>query len=239
MLDSRIGVNPLFIDEYTDFATENAEALVQRLIEHVFITAETVAIAVPLAVALGIAITYNDTAATIVLWLAGIAMTLPSLALFGLLVPFLGIGSPPVVFTLVLYSQLPVIRNTYIGLTGVDESIIEAGEGLGMSRWERLRRIQLPMALPVIVAGIRNAVVIVVGVAAVGSYIGAGGLGTIIFEGIREADTAAIVVATIVITALALVIDYGIATLEELLRLRNGESIEANRGVRLLRRAVA
>lgn len=239
MLDSRIGVDPLLIDEYTDFATENAEALVQRLIEHVFITAETVAIAVPLAVALGIAITYNDTAATIVLWLAGIAMTLPSLALFGLLVPFLGIGSPPVVFTLVLYSQLPVIRNTYIGLTGVDESIIEAGEGLGMTRWERLRRIQLPMALPVIVAGIRNAVVIVVGVAAVGSYIGAGGLGTIIFEGIREADTAAIVVATIVITALALVIDYGIATLEELLRLRNGESIEANRGVRLLRRAVA
>jgi len=238
MLNVQGGLVPL-AGPYVEFVTENAGAIVQRLFEHVFITAETVVIAVPLAVTLGIAITYNDVAATAVLWLAGIAMTVPSLALFGLLVPFLGIGSPPVVFTLVLYSQLPVIRNTYVGLTGIDPSTLEAGEGLGMTRTERLRRIQIPMALPVIMAGVRNAVVIVVGVAAVGAFIGAGGLGVFIFDGIRQGDPVRIVVATIVVSALALAVDYGIATLEQLLRLHNGESVDEKRGTQLLRRAVA
>jgi osmoprotectant transport system permease protein len=228
----------LLIGEYVQFALENSGELVTLLIEHVFITAQTVAIAVPIAVTLGIAITYDDRAATVVLWLAGIAMTIPSLAAFGLLIPFLGIGSPPVVFTLVLYSQLPVIRNTYVGLTGIEESTIQAGRGLGMTRGQRLRRIQIPKALPIILAGVRNAVVIVVGVAAVGAFIGAGGLGQLIFEGIRQADPVMTVVATIVVSALALASDYGIATIEQLLRIRNGEEINARVSTRLIKRTL-
>jgi len=228
----------LLVGEYVQFALENSGELVTLLIEHVFITAQTVAIAVPIAVTLGIAITYDDRAATVVLWLAGIAMTIPSLAAFGLLIPFLGIGSPPVVFTLVLYSQLPVIRNTYVGLTGIEESTIQAGRGLGMTRGQRLRRIQIPKALPIILAGVRNAVVIVVGVAAVGAFIGAGGLGQLIFDGIRQADPVMTVVATIVVSALALASDYGIATIEQLLRIRNGEEINARVSTRLVKRTL-
>lgn len=228
----------LLVGEYVQFALENSGELVTLLIEHVFITAQTVAIAVPIAVTLGIVITYDDRAATVVLWLAGIAMTIPSLAAFGLLIPFLGIGSPPVVFTLVLYSQLPVIRNTYVGLTGIEESTIQAGRGLGMTRGQQLRRIQIPKALPIILAGVRNAVVIVVGVAAVGAFIGAGGLGQLIFDGIRQADPVMTVVATIVVSVLALASDYGIATVEQLLRIRNGEEINARVSTRLIKRTL-
>lgn len=227
------------LGEYVTFVQENFGALVTRLVEHLLITAQTVAIAVPIAVTLGVAITYDDRAATGVLWLAGIAMTIPSLAAFGLLIPFLGIGSPPVVFTLVLYSQLPVIRNTYVGLTGIEEATKEAGRGLGMTRRQRLRRLQIPMALPIILAGVRNAVVIVVGVAAVGAYVGAGGLGEFIFNGIRMGDTVMIVVATIVVSALALAVDYSIATVEQLLRLRNGEEVDQRISTKALRRAFA
>lgn len=224
---------------YLQFVQENFGQLVARLIEHVVITAQTVAIAVPIAVTLGIVITYDDRAATLVLWLAGIAMTIPSLAAFGLLIPFLGIGSPPVVFTLVLYSQLPVIRNTYVGLTGIEEATKEAGRGLGMTRRQRLRRIQIPMALPIILAGVRNAVVIVIGVAAVGAYVGAGGLGEFIFNGIRRGDSVMIIVATVIVSALALLVDYSIATVEQLLRLRNGEAIDERVSTRILRRTLA
>jgi len=226
------------VGAYARFVSENVGELVTLLIEHVFITAQTVGIAVPIAVTLGIVITYDDRAATAVLWLAGIAMTIPSIAAFGLLIPFLGIGSPPVVFTLVLYSQLPVIRNTYVGLTGIEESTIQAGRGLGMTRTQRLRRIQIPKALPIILAGVRNAVVIVVGVAAVGAFIGAGGLGDFIFEGIRQDDPVMTVVATIVVSVLALVADYGIATIEQLLRIRNGEDIDGRISTQLVERAL-
>ena len=231
-------VPALLVGAYVRFVRENFGELVTLLVEHVFITAQTVAIAVPIAVTLGIAITYDDRAATGVLWLAGIAMTIPSLAAFGLLIPFLGIGAPPVIFTLVLYSQLPVIRNTYVGLTGIEESTIQAGRGLGMTRGQRLKRIQIPKALPIILAGVRNAVVIVVGVAAVGAFIGAGGLGDYIFEGIRSDNPVMTVVATIVVSILALAADYGIATIEQLLRIRNGEDIDGRISTRLVERAL-
>lgn len=229
---------PLFITPYIEFVTQNFNQLVARLVEHILITAETVLIAVPIAVGLGVLITYNEWAATVVLWLAGIAMTIPSLAAFGLLVPFLGIGSAPVVFTLIFYSQLPVIRNTYVGLTGVEEAMKEAGRGLGMTRRQRLRRIQIPMAAPIILAGVRNAVVIVIGVAAVGAYIGAGGLGEFIFNGIRQGDSVMIVVATIIVSLLALVADYGIATVEQVLRIRNGEQVEQRTSTQLIERTL-
>lgn len=238
MLASYAAATPL-VGAYVRFVQENFGELVTLLVEHVFITAQTVAIAVPIGVTLGIAITYDDRAATAILWLAGIAMTIPSLAAFGLLIPFLGIGSPPVVFTLVLYSQLPVIRNTYVGLTGIEESTLQAGRGLGMTRRQRLRRIQIPKALPIILAGVRNAVVIVVGVAAVGAFIGAGGLGEFIFQGIREDNPVMTVAATVVVSALALTVDYGIATVEEMLQLRNGEEIDPRTSTRLVRRALS
>lgn len=223
---------------YVEFARENASTLGRLLFQHAVLTAQSVAFAVPVAVTLGVASTYDDRLATAVLWLAGIAMTIPSLALFGLLVPVMGIGNPPVVLALLLYAQLPIIRNTYIGLTQVDEAAVEAGTGLGMTRRQQLRRVRLPKALPVILSGLRNAVVLVIGIAVVGAFVGAGGLGQYVFRGIRTGDGEMIVVTTLLVVVFALAVDYGIGTVEQVLRLRNGEDVEANLSTKLLGRVI-
>lgn len=227
-----------FIGSYLQYVQKNSETLVSLTIEHFDIIVLAIAIAVPIGVVLGVLITFDDRAATVVIWLSGIMMTVPSIALFGLLIPILGIGDPPVIVALVLYSQLPIIRNTYVGLQQVDPAAVEAGEGLGMSRVERLRRVQLPIALPVIMAGIRNAVVILIGIAAIGAFIGAGGLGNPIFAGISQAQTPQIVVATILLSALALSVDYVLSIVEQLLRLRNGEDIDQSVGTRVCKRVI-
>lgn len=215
-----------FLGELLSFAVENAGRLVRLSYEHVAITLWTLVIALPVAVSLGVVISYYERAATVVLWVAGVLMTIPAIAFFGVLVPVLGIGNPPTIAALVAYAQLPVIRNTYIGLTQADDAAIEAGTGLGMTRLERLRRVRLPVALPVVMAGIRNAVVILVGLAAIGAFIGAGGLGDFIFYGISAGDTAMIVVTTIALSALALAFDYAFGVIEQWLRLRNGEEVD-------------
>lgn len=227
-----------FIGSYLQYVQDNSETLVALTIEHFDTIALAITIAVPIGVVLGVLITFNDRAATVVIWLSGIMMTVPSIALFGLLIPIFGIGDPPVIVALVLYSQLPIIRNTYVGLQQVDPAAVEAGEGLGMSRVERLRRVQLPIALPVIMAGVRNAVVILIGIAAIGAFIGAGGLGNPIFSGISQAQTPRIVVATVLLSALALSVDYVLGIVEQLLRLRNGEDIDQSVGTRICKRAI-
>ena len=231
-------VPAMLVTEYVSYLLDNVDTFVTLTIEHVDIIALAIAIAVPVGIVLGVGITVDERLATVVIWLAGIMMTIPSIALFGLLIPLLGIGDPPVVVALVLYSQLPIIRNTYVGINQVDPAAVEAGRGLGMSRWERLRRVQLPIALPVIMAGVRNAVVILIGIAAIGAYIGAGGLGGPIFNGITDANTPQIVVATLFLSGLALAVDYGLGVTEQLLRLRNGETVEKSTGTRILTEVV-
>lgn len=230
--DSAVASAPLFVDAYVEYLASNSGSLVRLTLQHVSIIVQAIAIAVPLGVVVGTLITYNDRAATVVLWLAGVMMTVPSIALFGLLIPAFGIGKPPVIVALVLYSQLPVVRNTYVGLDRVDQAAVEAGTGLGMTRLERLRRVKLPMALPVIMAGVRNAVVVLIGIAAIGAFIGAGGLGDLIFNGVSEPDIQELVVGTVVLSLLTLAVDYGFGLVERVLRLRNGEDVELPRLVR-------
>ena len=216
----------VFLDGYVRFAVENADRLLRLSYEHVLITLWTLVIALPIAISVGVLINYYERAATAVLWIAGMLLTIPAIALFGVLVPVLGIGNPPTIAALVAYAQLPVIRNTYIGLTRADDAAIEAGTGLGMSRLERLRRIRLPVALPVMMAGIRNAVIILVGLAAIGAFIGGGGLGDFIFYGISTGDTAMLVDTTLLLSAVALAFDYAFGGIERVLRYRNGEDID-------------
>ncbi len=230
-LSIAIGFDPLAVGGFIEFIVENQQRFNKLIIEHAVIIAQAIVVAVPVGVVLGTLITYNNMAATVVLWLAGIMMTIPSIALFGLLIPAFGIGDPPVIFALILYSQLPVIRNTYVGLNRVDEAAVEAGIGLGMTRVQRLRKVRLPMALPVVMAGVRNAVVILIGIAAIGAFIGAGGLGDPIFTGIQEPDVRKIVWATILLSLLALTVDYGFGLIEHGLRLRTGEDVEPPRTV--------
>ena len=224
-----------FFSDVLQYFVENQSELLVHTREHAILVLRALIVAVPLGVTLGTLITYNDKLATVVLWLAGVMMTIPSLALFALLLPSLGTGSPPVVMALILYTQLPVIRNTYVGLTGVDEAAIEAGEGLGMTKFQRLRKVQIPMALPVVMSGIRNAVVLLVGIAAIGEVVGAGGLGVPIFDGYRSSNSVEIVGATIALALLTLTIDYAFGVVEQVFRLRNGEDIRPNLGTRAVR----
>ncbi|UPV75224.1 ABC transporter permease [Halorussus limi] len=232
-------LDPLILGAYIQFLLDNAPSLFRLTIQHIVIITQAIAVAVPLGVLLGTLITFNERAATVVLWLAGIMMTIPSIALFGLLIPYFGIGNPPVIVALILYSQLPVVRNTYVGLTEVNPAAIEAGEGLGMTQLERLRKVKIPMALPVVMAGVRNAVVVLIGIAAIGAFIGAGGLGDFIFDGISDANTPKIVITTICLSLLALTFDYGFALIEQRLRQRNGESVDPLLFQRLLNKVKA
>lgn len=230
---------PLFIEGYVEYFTKNQSLLWELLVNHIIVVIDSVWLALVLGVPLGIVCTYNDRLGKGILWSASMMMTVPSIALFGLLIPLVGIGEIPVVIALVLYAQLPIIRNTYLGLTQVDEATIEAGRGMGMTKTQRLWRLQLPQAIPVIMAGVRNAVVILVGIAAIGAFIGANNLGDPIFNGISEAYPAAIVVSTIVVSLLALTFDYGFRVLEQLFRLQNGEDIEPTLGTKLIQRSIA
>lgn len=221
-----------FLFEVGQYFVQNQADLAMHTRDHAVIVIRALVIAVPLGVTLGTVITYDDRLATVVLWLAGIMMTIPSVALFALLLPSLGTGTPPVVMALILYTQLPVIRNTYVGLTGVEEAAVEAGRGLGMTRFQRLRQIQIPKALPVVMSGVRNAVVLLVGIAAIGEIVGAGGLGVPIFDGYRGSNSVEIVAATVALATLTLLIDYAFGVVEQLLRLRNGEDLQRSLGTR-------
>lgn len=181
--------------------------------QHAWVVAVAVTIAIFTGVPIGIWITFNRKAADIVLYVAGIIMTIPSIALFGIMIPLLsiigyGIGTVPAIVALVLYSQLPIIRNTYSAIKNVDPNIIDAGVGMGMTGWQVLGKVQLPMALSVIFAGVRVAVVMSIGIGAIAAYIGAGGLGRYIFMGINQTFDAMIICGAAAVAVMAVVVDF-------------------------------
>ena len=189
--------------------------------EHLGIVALSLLIATAVGVPLGIYITRRQQLADRVINVANILMTIPSIALFGLMLPVLsvvghGLGKVPAVTALVLYSQLPIIRNTYIAIKNVPPAVVNAGRGMGMSRWRLLVEVQMPLALPVILAGLRTAAVMNIGIAAIAAYIGAGGLGVLIQQGIGRVNEEMILSGAILVSLLAIVVDGGMALLERL-----------------------
>ena len=169
-------------------------------------------IAIAIGVSVGIYLTVNETLAETVLAAASILLTIPSLALFGIMIPFFsiigqGIGFVPALTALVLYSLLPIIRNTYTGIKNVDPNIIDAANGLGMKKMQRLIRVELPNGLPVIMAGIRTAVVLNIGIGVIAAFIGAGGLGSFIVQGISRGDMYSIVAGAVLVSLLAIIAD--------------------------------
>lgn len=196
-----------------NFFIQNWDEVVRLAQQHVYIVAIAVIIAIFTGVPLGVWITFHPTAARVVLYLAGIMMTVPSIALFGIMIPVLslvghGIGNVPAIIALVLYSQLPIIRNTYAAIKNVDPGIIDAGLGMGMTRAQVLLKVQVPMAMSVIFAGVRVAVVMSIGIGAISAYIGAGGLGHLIFMGIGQSYGAMINAGSIAVSIMAIVADY-------------------------------
>ena len=208
--------------EAWEFVTRRPELLAEWVLAHLWIIFVAIVIAVILGVILGIYITGKgkEQIADTVLYLAEIVMTIPSLALFGLLMFLLSsiglkaIGFLPAVIALIVYGQLPILRNTYIAIRGVDPAMIEAGRGMGMNERQLLLKIKLPLAVPVIMAGLRNAIVLIIGIAAIAALIGAGGLGAPIFRGLRNARMDLIIIGGISVAILALVIDGLMALVE-------------------------
>ena len=199
------------------YFVKNQALILKLTLEHIEITVIAVSISTLIGVIIGILITRYKRAATPVIGIAGILYTIPSLALFGMLIPFIGIGLKPTLIALILYSQLALIRNTFVGITHIDASIREAGRGMGMSSWQFLRMVELPVALPVIMAGIRTAAVMNIGTATIAAYIGAGGLGWLIFRGIASVNTEQIVAGALPVTLLAIGVDYLFVLLERYL----------------------
>jgi osmoprotectant transport system permease protein len=205
-----------------NFIVANLSLIGERTLEHVSIVGVAVLIAILTGVPIGILITQDKTTADRVLYVASVIMTIPSIALFGLLIPILsligqGIGYLPAVIALILYSQLPIIRNTYTAIMNVDPALREAARGMGMTPLQRLKGVELPIALPVIINGVRNAVVLSIAVAAIATYIGAGGLGTFISRGISQTDIRQLLTGALAVSVLAIIADYGLLALQRAL----------------------
>ncbi len=203
------------------FMIDNQAKCLMLTWEHIWIVAIALFVAILIGVPIGIAITRHERIAKNVIDVANVLMTIPSIALFGIMLPVLslvgqGLGKVPAVTALVLYSQLPIIRNTYIAIQNVPAELVDAARGLGMSTWRRLREIEIPLAIPVIIAGVRTAAVMNIGIAAIAAYIGAGGLGVFIQQGISRVYGEMIVAGAILVSLLAVVVDIGMALLERL-----------------------
>jgi len=201
--------------ETLTFILRNLPAIGERTIEHLSIVSVDVGVAILTGVPLGIAITQSRRVADTVLYLGSIVMTIPSIALFGVLIPILskighGIGWLPAVIAAMVYAQLPIIRNTYTAIRNVDPALRSAAIGMGMSVPQRLARVEIPIALPVIIAGIRVAVVNNIGVTAIAAYIGAGGLGTFISRGISQTDIRQLLTGALTLGLLAIACDYSL-----------------------------
>jgi osmoprotectant transport system permease protein len=189
--------------------------------EHVLLTLISMAIAVAIGVPLGLVIVRHPRLRAVSLAVSSIFQTIPSLALFGFLIPlpFLGgIGAHTAIVALVLYALLPILRNTFVGLTSIDPAILEAAEGMGMTEQQILFRVRLPLASSFIMAGIRTATVITIGIATIAAAIGAGGLGTFIFRGVAMVNDAVILAGAIPAAILALFADFLLGLLERRLR---------------------
>jgi osmoprotectant transport system permease protein len=203
------------------FFIEHRGEILSATLDHVGLVLIAMLIAVAISVPLGMFIVYHKTLRTLALGVASVLQTIPSLALFGFLIPipFIGgIGKRTAIVALVLYALLPILRNTYVGLTTIDPAILESAEAMGMSRQQIMFRVRFPLALSVILAGIRTATILTIGVATIAAAIGAGGLGSFIFRGVALVNDALLLAGAIPAALLAILADFLLGRLERRLK---------------------
>jgi osmoprotectant transport system permease protein len=201
-----------------EFIGRYGSEMVRHTIEHLSLVAVAIFIAVMIGIPLGILITRKPKFSQTILGFANIMQTIPSLALFGLLIPVPlvgGIGDRTAIIALTLYSLMPIIRNTYTGIIGVDPAICEAGRGMGMTDIELLFQVEIPLAMSVIIAGIRVATVFAIGLATIAAAIGAGGLGVFIFRGVATVNNQLLFAGAIPAALIALAADFGLGLVEK------------------------
>lgn len=196
------------------YMINNLDRIFLRSLEHLTIATSALLLSLLVAIPLGIILTRQEKLAPMVLGLANIIMTIPSLALLAFMLPFLGIGNKPAIAALSLYALMPIMRNTYTGITKVPSSLIEAGRGMGMTDFQLLYSVELPMALSVILAGVRTTFVILIGWATMAAFIGGGGLGQLIWSGLTNLNYNLILSGAIPAALLALLADFILGHME-------------------------
>ena len=205
---------------FWEYLGDQKDKLFELSVEHLKVVLISVAIAVVVGVGLGLLTYRTDRPRVIVLAVTGTFLTIPSFALFGLLISPLGLGTTPAVVALVMYALLPIVRNTITGLREVDPAIVESAQGMGMGRWRRLRRVELPLAWPVIITGVRVSTQILVGIAAIAAVVNGPGLGKEIFRSLARVGTPTAVnqalSAVLGIIVLGLLLDVGFLILGKL-----------------------
>lgn len=195
------------LTNFIETVQSRSDLIQQAFVEHIYLSFIALAIGIAIALPLGILIARYRKYAEPVIGVTAIFQTIPSLALFGFLVPLMGIGSNTALIALIIYALLPILRNTYTGIISVDSSITEAGRGMGMTRSQILTQIEFPLALPFIMAGIRTATVLTVGIATLATFVGAGGLGDVIYRGLQSYNNSLVLAGALPVALLAITFD--------------------------------
>lgn len=203
------------MSQFFNYLMSNYDELLLRTVEHLYISLAAIAISILVAIPLGIILTRIPKAADSVIGIVGMIQTVPALAILAFAVPIFGVGKITAIIALFFYSMLPILRNAYTSVKDVDESLLEAGRGMGMNEWERIFHVELPLAFPVIMAGTRVSTVFLISWATLASYIGAGGLGSYIFSGMSEYRPDLILMGAIPVTLLALLVDFVLGRVEK------------------------
>jgi len=197
-----------------NYISTNYNQILNLIGQHIYLSILSVLIAVVVGIPLGILISRVPKISKPIIGITNVIQAVPSLALLGFLIPFIGIGSTPAIVMVVLYSLLPIVKNTFTGLTNIDRDILEAARGIGLTKSQIMRKIQLPLALPMIMAGIRISAVTAVGLMTIAAFVGAGGLGYLVFSGVQTVDNSMILAGAIPACILALLIDFAVGKLE-------------------------
>ena len=209
---------------FLDYMSRNSDLVLNLTLEHLTLVGIAILAATAVGIPLGVAASRSAALRRWSIGLANVVQTVPSLALFGFLIPVTGIGGTTAVIALALYALLPILQNTYAGIAGVDRSVVEAARGMGMTSLQMLAQVELPLAMGVILAGVRVAAVTSIGVATIAAAVGAGGLGTFIFQGLTMVNNNVILAGAIPAAVLAIFADAGLSWVERRLTPRVGKS---------------
>ena len=197
------------------FLQEYGSQLLSKTVEHFYISMFALLLAIVVAVPLGILLSKTQRTANVVLTVAGVLQTIPTLAVLAIMIPIFGVGKTPAIVALFIYVLLPILNNTVLGVKNIDKNVIQAGQSMGMTKFQLMKDVEMPLALPLIISGIRLSSVYVISWATLASYVGAGGLGDLVFNGLNLYQPPMIISAAIVVTLLALVIDFILSLVEK------------------------
>ncbi|WHY75599.1 glycine betaine ABC transporter substrate-binding protein [Neobacillus sp. WH10] len=223
------------MSDFWNYLTSNYQQIFSLLGEHLYLSIISVFIAIVIGIPLGILISNEPKLSKPIIGTTNVIQAVPSLALLGFLIPFIGIGSAPAIVMVVLYSLLPIVKNTYTGLMNIDADILEAAKGIGLTKSQTMRKVQLPLAFPMIMAGIRISAVTAVGLMTIAAFVGAGGLGYLVFSGVQTVDNSMILAGAIPACILALLIDFLVGKLETSLSYTSKQKASSKSGKKVKR----